>query len=140
MTENGRGIAENKRTVLDFMQSLSSMAPDWDLLADDASWWIQGRETLDKPAFQAIAAAMHDKRTGGQMFIDHVTAEEDRVAVESHSRIEMKDGRLFENTYHFLFTLRDGKIVAAREHYDTAYARDFFGAAAQDQMIAGARG
>ena len=74
-----------------------------------------------------------------QMSIDHVTAEEDRVAVEAHSRFEMADGRLFENTYHFLFVVAQGKIVSVREHFDPGYASEFFGPEVQDALIAGAR-
>ncbi len=123
------GTAENKQRIADFVKNLPAGTADWSLMAEDADWWIQGRDTISKAEIRQIAAEIAALTETGEMFIDHVTAEEDRVAVESHSRIAMLDGRLFENTYHFLFILRDGKIVSAREHFDTAYALDFFGGA-----------
>lgn len=134
------GIAENKQTVLTFIQGMSKDPAVWDSMADHAQWWIQGKGTVSKAEIRAIAAGgLGGMMTSSQMFIDHVTAEDNRVAVEAHSEIAMIDGRLFENTYHFLFHLEDGKIVSAREHFDTGYARDFFGAEAQDAVIAGVR-
>ncbi len=135
------GIAENKQTVLAFIQGMSKDPTVWDTVADNAEWWIQGKGTVSKDEIRAIAqSGLGGMVTSAQMFFDHVTAEDNRVAVEAHSQIAMVDGRLFENTYHFLFHLQDGKIVLAREHFDTGYARDFFGSEAQDALIAGARG
>lgn len=133
------GIAENKALVLDFMAHLGSDAPKWDLLDDNAVWWIQGRGEMGKAEFQQVAGGIKHIAVASQMFINHVTAEDDRVAIESRSEIEMKDGRTFRNTYHFLFIVRDGRIVGAREHFDTGYARDFFGAA-QDAILEAAKG
>ena len=135
------GIAENKQTVLTFIQGMSKDPAVWDSMAENAEWWIQGKGTISKAEIRAIAqGGIGGMVTSAQMFIDHVTAEDNRVAVEAHSEIAMTDGRLFENTYHFLFVLDDeGKIVSGREHFDTGYARDFFGAEAQDAVIAGAK-
>ena len=132
------GIAENKQIVATFVEHLPQGTADWGLVADDAQWWIQGAGNVSKSQIREIAAGLGAMATSAQMFIDHITAEEDRVAVESHSRFEMSDGRLFENTYHFLFHLTDGRIVLVREHFDTGYARDFFGAETQDALISSA--
>lgn len=135
------GIAENKQIVLAFIQGMSNDPAVWDSMAEDAQWWIQGKGTVTKPEIRAIAAGgLGGAVTSSQMFIDHVTAEDNRVAVEAHSEIAMADGRLFENTYHFLYLLEGGKIVSVREHFDTGYASDFFGTEAQDAIIAAARG
>ena len=126
------GIAENKRIVLAFMERLPGDQPDWDALDEDVRWWIQGIGTLTKAEFQKTAAGVNALAgEPARMFINHVTAEDDRVAVEARSEIKMRDGRVFENTYHFLYILRGGKIIEAREHFDTGYARDFFGKGAQ---------
>jgi uncharacterized protein len=41
--------------------------------------------------------------------------------VEAMSRGALRNGRVYEQEYHVLFTLRDGKIAAAREYMDTAH-------------------
>jgi uncharacterized protein len=51
-----------------------------------------------------------------------VTAEGDRVAVEAESHAKMKSGKLYQNKYHFLLTIRDGKIQGVKEYLDTAHA------------------
>src|SRR3546814_1814187 len=57
-----------------------------------------------------------------------MTAENDRVAVEATSFATMEDGRIYANSYHFLVTVRDGKVATVREYMDTIHAREtFFG-------------
>ena len=56
-----------------------------------------------------------------------VTAEGDRVAVEAESHVQLKNGKTYNNTYHFLFLFRDGKIYQAREYNDSQHAAEIFG-------------
>ena len=51
-----------------------------------------------------------------------LTAEGDRVAVEAESYAKMKNGKTYQNTYHFLFIVRDGKIQSVKEYLDTIHA------------------
>ena len=51
-----------------------------------------------------------------------ITAEGDRVAVEAESYAKMKNGKTYQNTYHFLFIVRDGKIQSVKEYLDTIHA------------------
>jgi ketosteroid isomerase-like protein len=53
-----------------------------------------------------------------------VTAEGDKVAVEAESHANMKSGKTYQNKYHFLITIQDGKIQAVKEYLDTAHADD----------------
>jgi ketosteroid isomerase-like protein len=121
-------VEANKKTVLAYIDSLNRADPDRSLVAEDAVWWIPGRGTIDREAFFALAAAVNATFTGPPVIkITAVTAEEDRVAVEAEGRAELEDGRLYENTYHFLFYLRDGRIREAREHNNTAVPAALFG-------------
>jgi len=100
-----------------------------DTLADDATWWIAG-----KPAGLA-AAGVHDKKQiagvfqriagrlkdGLRMRVKSSIAEGDRVALEVVSHGELRNGRLYENEYHTLMTIRDGKIREVREYMDTQH-------------------
>jgi ketosteroid isomerase-like protein len=64
---------------------------------------------------------------GLKMTIKGMIAEGDRVAVEAESYGETAEGKVYNNEYHWLFEIRDGKIRAAREYMCTAHAVEFFG-------------
>lgn len=49
----------------------------------------------------------------------NITAEDDRVAIECTSETVLKGNVPYGNQYHFLFMLRDGKIVELREYMCT---------------------
>jgi ketosteroid isomerase-like protein len=53
-----------------------------------------------------------------------VTAEGERVAVEAVSSARMSDGRPYENHYHFLVQVRDGRVVQVREYLDTQFVHE----------------
>jgi ketosteroid isomerase-like protein len=36
----------------------------------------------------------------------------------------MKNGKTYQNLYHFLFVVRDGKIQSVKEYLDTMHAAD----------------
>ncbi len=107
----------------------NDLAGALDLLADDASWWIAG-----KPG-QQPAAGEHDKASiarllrrmasqlpeGLRMTVKSAVAEGDRVALEVESRGPLGNGRVYEQQYHFLLTIRDGKIASVREYLDTQH-------------------
>lgn len=57
-----------------------------------------------------------------EMVIKTLTAEEDRVAVEVESFAETQEGKIYNNQYHFLITLRDGKIAKFQEFFDNIHA------------------
>jgi ketosteroid isomerase-like protein len=111
------GIEENKRTILGFFENLSAGNGDAVLgaLADSATWWIQGNfplsGTKSKKEFAAVVAELGSKIDGGlRVTPKGITAEGERVAVVAESFAKMKNGKSYHNTYHFLFTVRDGKI------------------------------
>lgn len=62
-----------------------------------------------------------------KIWIESMIGEGDKVSVESRSHGEMKSGKLYENVYHFLFTLRDGLITNVREYSCSYTANDCFG-------------
>ena len=125
------GIEENKRTVLAFLKSFETET-DYSLLCEDVHWWIPGRGKIDLEQFKALQGKVGDiLKTPVYLTIDHVTAEGDRVAVEFRGRAETRAGGLYENTYHFLFRLRDGLICESREHNNTAIPAALFSAASE---------
>jgi uncharacterized protein len=59
-----------------------------------------------------------------RMTIKNTVAEGDQVALEMASHGVLKNGRVYDNEYHLLMRLREGKIVAVREYYDTFHVWD----------------
>jgi ketosteroid isomerase-like protein len=125
------GIEENKRTILGFFENLSAGNGEAVLgaLADSATWWIQGNfplsGTKSKKEFAAVVADLGSKIDGGMRVTPKgITAEGERVAVEAESYAKMKNGKTYQNTYHFLFTVRDGKIQSVKEYLDTIHANE----------------
>ena len=55
-----------------------------------------------------------------------LTAEDDRVAAEIQGRSALVTGAAYNNEYHFLFWLRDGKIFRMKEYMDTLLTQTVF--------------
>jgi len=97
------------------------------LLADDVTWWSAGKPGLgpvtgvrNKERIARVFRSMSEQlKSGLAMNVKGMVAEGDKVAVEVESHGELRNGRLYNNEYHFLLTMRDGKIAAAKEYYDT---------------------
>ncbi|RDI66952.1 nuclear transport factor 2 family protein [Nocardia pseudobrasiliensis] len=127
----------NKQLIRSFYQAISTGKFDEaaDMIADDATWWVMG-----DPA-RTPGAGMHDKAWNIQILEETraaipgpftltgstFTAEDDRVAVEAESYGELANGKVYNNHYHSLYWIRDGKIQKAREYYDTQHAREVWG-------------
>jgi hypothetical protein len=130
-------IERNKAVVRTLMQNFDPQNIDkaLDQLADDAIWTLVGQ-----PRRFAYAGSKNKKDCAEQLrgFLSMMakfrwepkvmTAEDDRVAVEAVSAGETADGKKYSNTYHMLFTLRDGKIVNVREYLDPLEVLEFTGA------------
>lgn len=127
---------DNKKVVTAFLEvfSTGNVAEILDGLHEDATWWVSGglegmSGSYDKAAFGRLIGGVKDVYTTGALQITPVTmtAEGDRVAVETQSYAELKDGRVYNPSCHFLFVLADdGKILQVKEYLDTKHAYDIF--------------
>lgn len=124
-------IEQNKKLASHFFDRFSAgdIAGALDIMTDDATWWIAG-----KPE-QLPAAGVHSKeqiarvfynmagqlRDGLKMTVKGLIAEGDKVAVEVESYGELRNGRIYNQEYHILVTVLDGKISAVREYLDTQH-------------------
>lgn len=125
------GVEENKKIVLGFIENMTAGngPAAFAALADSATWWVAGNFALSgtktKAQFADLGAQLAPKIDGGiRLTAKGVTAEGDRVAVEAESYAKMKNGKTYQNLYHFLFVLRDGKIQSVKEYLDTMHAND----------------
>jgi ketosteroid isomerase-like protein len=121
--------AENKLIVERFFDSLSrgDVQAVVDAYSDDGTCWTAGTlpfsGTKPKPVIAELTKQILATFPEGLHFaITGITAEGDRVAVESESHGRHASGRLYQNQYHFLFRLRAGQIVEMREYLDTMRA------------------
>ena len=103
------------------------------LMHDEGSWWVAG--TMEgmsgshaREPFGALLEGAKSLYVEKALRITPTSmiAEADKVAVEADSFATMTDGRLYANRYHFLITIRDGKIFEVREYMDTEHARETF--------------
>jgi uncharacterized protein len=125
------GIEENKQLVRQFIDSFttSDIAGALALMTEDAIWWIAGRrETLpvaglyNKEKISQLLYNMSGQLPNGlKMTVKNLLAEGDQVALEAESLGELQNGRLYNQQYHFLITLREGKISAVKEYLDTQH-------------------
>jgi len=119
----------NRATALKMVASLGGGKPDPSLFTDDAEWWVPGRGTFANRDFLAFAdsftAMLEDGRSN--LTVHGVTAEGDRVAIEAESHGRMLNGKVYNNTYHYLFVFRDGKICMAKLYNDTQHVAEVRG-------------
>jgi uncharacterized protein len=124
-------IEKNKQLAREFFDRFTSndVAGALAIMTDDATWWIAGKPD------QLPAAGLHSKEqiarlfynmvgqlpNGLKMTIKSLIAEGDEVAMEVESYGELRNGRIYNQQYHFLVTTRDGKISAVREYLDTQH-------------------
>lgn len=119
----------NKQTVARFLELFSSGAvkETMAMMTDDATWWVAGTMpisgTYSKAQFEKLLSGVLDACTGPIRIEPRLwTAEGDRVALEAESFVDTRNGRKYNNLYHFLFRVRDGKVASVREYLDTMHA------------------
>ena len=51
----------------------------------------------------------------------------DKVAVEAESFMKLRNGRVYNNHYHFAIEMKDGQMLKIKEYMDTHHAYTVFG-------------
>lgn len=128
--------ATNKQLVSNFFTRFVESDIDGllSLLHDDANWRMMGQQgglpisgEMDK---NGIVDLMKSVR---ELVIDRLnmttsdwTIENNRVAVEVESLADLKNGKRYNNLYHYLFIISDNKIETIKEYADTDQVRRVF--------------
>jgi len=60
-------------------------------------------------------------KNGLTLTVKSSLAEGDKVALEVESQGELHNGRIYNQEYHFLMTIGDGKITSVKEYLDTQH-------------------
>jgi ketosteroid isomerase-like protein len=128
MSNDKARLEANKALIRRFFEATATQGFDkaLELVAEDVLWWLPGVEgdltKADMIAATTRAAAYLDGPMRSEILT--LTAEDDRVAAEVRGRARRKTGAAYDNIYHFLFRVADGKITEMREHHDTKYAAE----------------
>ncbi|MBM4761833.1 nuclear transport factor 2 family protein [Bacillus sp. B15-48] len=131
----GKIEEQNKQIVRDFMETFSTGNIDafMEFMSDTATWWVAG--TIDgisgekgMKEFREMNSGIANTTKTGAISLTPlaVTAEGNRVAVETESYCELNNGRVYNNLYHFLFVIENGKIEKVKEYLDTEHTRKVF--------------
>lgn len=126
----------NKEIVREFFQRFSAadIKGAISLLDDSVIWHVMGREgglpmsgEMDKEGVADLIKVVRDA------FPDKLklsptgwTAEGDRVALEMESFGVKANTTVYNNKYHFLITLSEGKITSLKEYMDTYHVKKVF--------------
>ena len=124
--------ALNKEIVQDFIRA--TWARDADraapLMCDDSTHWTCGRlprftHLWSKAEFCALLRSESPFKENLRLTIGQCIAEGDGVALEVVGEgVVASTGKLYRNTYCFIFTLREGKIAKIRQYMDTQHMDD----------------
>jgi len=106
------------------------------LLDDSGTWWnTLNRKTTTMPRMKAatrkIAPLVPWKFT-----LHHALEDGDKVALDLESHAMLPNGKLYNNVYVYVFTMRNGKILHCREHADTKHAAEVLPPAAYAEDVA----
>ena len=128
-------IDDNKKLAYEICKKWSvpkggDVDPFFDLFHDDATFTTIAQKgmlpllagTLDKKAFRDWVYK-ESRVADVAVKVEGVTADEDRLAVEASSSMTM-NGHPYNNRYHWLFEIKEGKISAARFYLDTLFAKE----------------
>jgi ketosteroid isomerase-like protein len=119
---------QNKKITKEFFEALSNGSDEYlDFYTNESIIWTAGNNAIggtrtkeEVVSFaQNILAAFP---TGIKFNITGITAEGDRVAVEIDGEAVHASGETYNNQYHFLLIIKDGKILELKEYMDTQLA------------------
>jgi ketosteroid isomerase-like protein len=123
---------ESEAVALRFLQSLSAgdLETVRQMLHEDATWKPQVRSVPGAGTHRGRKAIVDDFlapirglfRPGDpKVIIDSIASRDSLVMIESHSGGCLADGRPYENLYAWAIEIRDGKVHALREYFDSHY-------------------
>lgn len=127
-------LDDNKKIAIEFMNAVGCgdvatlqrlMAPDYEAICTGTCMLSGSRKAEEVLG----AAGMLGQLTQGGITFEllTMTAEDDRVALEMQGRAALVNGNRYDNQYHFLFKLRDGKVYQMKEYLDTKLVDDVLG-------------
>jgi len=124
---------ENKKIILEHLAAVSrgDYAKALEYFAEDAKWCVFGSgkyagwHNSKKEIVEIWSNLPAFFPKGITVTADRLVAEGDWVAAEAHSYAETTwKGKVYQQKYHYLFEVRDGKIRILKEYLDTEHAKE----------------
>ena len=123
---------DSERIVLQFLATLSAgdLEAVRDMLHEEATWTPQMRDVPGAGVHRGkrgivdefLAPVRSLFRPGDpKIFVDTIVSRGSLVMLESHSGGALADGRPYQNLYAWAVEVKDGKIHALREYFDSHY-------------------
>ena len=129
-------IETHKQLVIDFFSRFVKSDIDGllSLLDGQVVWKMMGQQgglpvsgEMDKEGIAELMQSVRDLVSGSlNMYPKAWTIEGDRVAVEVESSAILNNGRTYNNLYHYLIVINNGKIKTIKEYADTDQVRRVF--------------
>ncbi len=129
---NVEANTDSERVVLKFLATLSAgdLESVRGLLHEEATWTPQVRGVPGAGVHRGRRGIVDDFlapvralfRPGDpKIFIDSIASRGPLVMIESHSGGCLADGRPYQNLYAWAVEVKDGKVHALREYFDSHY-------------------
>ena len=119
---------QNKQITKEFFEALSTGSDQYlDFYTDESIIWTAGNNSIGgtrtkKEVISFAQNILSAFPTGITFNITGITAENERVAVEISGKAIHASGETYNNQYHFLLIIKDGKILELKEYMDTQLA------------------
>jgi len=118
---------QTKALATAYFKAISDNRPAdaWAMLAEDAIWTVGGHSPLTGSYSKAELGHLTEKIIlarlidGLRVELKRIVAEGDTVAVEVEGTGKRPDGKVYNNHYCFLLTVKDGKLWRCTEYLDT---------------------
>lgn len=105
----------------------------FELLADEASWTIEGNSVASKTyptkaAFLAEVIQPFNARlsAGIKPMVKSITADGDRVVIHFDAAGTARDGKPYRNTYAWFFQMKGGRVIRAAAFFDAIAFNDLW--------------
>ena len=126
--------AQNKATVeAKFEAWKAGTGNPFELLADEASWTIEGNSVASKryptkeDFLREVIRPFNARMSVGiKPTVRSVTAEADRVVILFEAAGTAKDGQPYVNTYAWFFRMVKGRVVEANAFFDAVAFNDLW--------------
>ena len=119
---------QNKKITKEFFRALSTGSDQYlDFYTNESIIWTAGGNAIGgtrtkKEVVSFAQNILSAFPTGITFNITGLTAENERVAVEISGKAIHASGETYNNQYHFLLRIKDGKILELKEYMDTQLA------------------
>jgi uncharacterized protein len=122
-------MSDGKLVIKDFFDAANKegMGALRQFATDDMEFWAPGVGDLTMEQYLSLVESIMPLLAAPLKFTIHdVLLDGDRIAAEVESYAPLKNGKVYNNKYHFKVLLRGSKIARIREYADTKHLAEVF--------------